>query len=165
MQARAVPAHGISAAGTDAGGAATEHAGSAAGDSHCAAASSQVWQQQQQQQPDTLPCQRCSSEEQLLRQLERQLLLTPAKQHQSSMPRQLEPAGGTWAPAADSGDDDDDGSAFDELLVLGLDAGVLAWAQKLDFDTYQQQWASTAVSLASEATVPQTEHALLQQLN
>lgn len=48
--------------------------------------------------------------------------------------------------------------------MLGLDAGVLAWAQKLDFDSYQQQWSSTAVTLPSEAAVPQTEQALLQQL-
>jgi hypothetical protein len=52
----------------------------------------------------------------------------------------------------------------EDLLLLGLDAGILAWAQKLDFDSYQQQWSSTAVTLGSEVAVPQSERLLLQQL-
>lgn len=103
-----------------------------------------------------LPCQRCTSEEQLLQQLEQQLLSQAAS---SSC------AGPGTGAGTDSGTAcQDDGWDLEELLMLGLDAGVLAWAQKLDFDSYQQQWSSTAVTLPSEAAVPQSEHALLQQL-
>lgn len=49
-------------------------------------------------------------------------------------------------------------------MLLGLDAMILTWAQRLDFDSYQQQWSSTAVTLGSEVAVPQSERALLQQL-
>lgn len=52
----------------------------------------------------------------------------------------------------------------DELVGLGLDAGILAWSQKLDFDSYQQHWNSTAVTLGSEAAVPVSEAVLVQQL-
>lgn len=116
----------------------------------------QCQQQEHQHVQQALPCQRCTSEEQLLQQLEQQLLSQAAS---SSC------AGPGTGAGTDSGTAcQDDGWDLEELLMLGLDAGVLAWAQKLDFDSYQQQWSSTAVTLPSEAAVPQSEHALLQQL-
>jgi hypothetical protein len=110
------------------------------------------------------PCQQCSSEEQLLRQLEQQLLASKADAAGSSS------SGGSsgmqsGATSSGRGAAMDTGWDLDELLTLGLDAGILAWASKLDFDAYQQDWSSTAVTMGSEATVPFSERALLQQLD
>ncbi|KAF6254812.1 hypothetical protein COO60DRAFT_1703123 [Scenedesmus sp. NREL 46B-D3] len=61
-------------------------------------------------------------------------------------------------------DDDDADWDVEELVALGLDAGILAWSQRLDFDSYQQHWASSAVTLGSEAVVPESERLQLAQL-
>jgi hypothetical protein len=107
------------------------------------------------------PCERCSSEEQLLRQLEQQLALSLDAAALGSTSSSS--SGGMMQQAAGAGGDVgwEDG---EDLLLLGLDAEILAWAQKLDFDSYQQQWSSTAVTLGSEVAVPQSERLLLQQL-
>lgn len=120
----------------------------------------------QQQQQGTLcteqpvqPCQRCSSEERLLQQLEQQLLASGADTAAGSSGVQTGGTSSTGDAALDTGWD------LDELLTMGLDAGILAWASRLDFDTYQQEWSSTAVTMGSEAAVPFSERALLQQLS
>lgn len=140
---------------------------SGAGAGACQPCAQQQQQQQvQQAQPPGVsqavpPCERCSSEEQLLRQLEQQLALSLDASAFGS-------AGGSSSgcalqQAAGAGGEVrwEDG---EDLLLLGLDAGILAWAQKLDFDSYQQQWSSTAVTLGSEVAVPHSERLLLQQL-
>jgi hypothetical protein len=111
------------------------------------------------------PCHTCSSEQAILQQLEQQLLCRQTDtSSSSSTARQtdsIQRAGqGSWSARGSS----DGGWSPDELLLLGLDAGILAWAQQLDLDRYQQQWSSMAVTLGSEAAVPQSERALLQQL-
>ena len=99
-------------------------------------------------------------EEQLLQLLERKLL---EDDNASGVGRA---ANNTAAAAAGGGADaaTDADWDMDELVALGLDAGILAWTQKLDFDSYQQHWNKTAVTLGSEAAVPVGELQLLQQL-
>lgn len=125
-------------------------------------------QQQQQQQQGAVteqpvqPCQRCSSEEKLLQQLEQELLASLADATAAAGSSSGMHAGGT---SSAGGAALDTGWDHDELLSMGLDAGILAWASRLDFDTYQQEWSSTAVTMGSEAAVPLSECALLQQLS
>jgi hypothetical protein len=114
-----------------------------------------------------------SEEEQVLQQLEQQLLgqhvaaaastttCTAAGSSSSSGGLKGATAASTSAAAAA---DDDAGWDVEELVALGLDAGILAWSQRLDFDSYQQHWASTAVTLGSEALVPESERLQLLQL-
>lgn len=136
----------------------------AAGRTNC-----QQLQQQQQQDPcavqQAAPCQACSSEELLLRQLEEQLLWAQtadpsaggcSSSSSSSLQDASRPGRGLRTGRRGSQEESWDP---DELLLLGLDAGILAWAQKLDFDSYQQQWTSTAVTMGSEVAVPQSEGA------
>lgn len=114
-----------------------------------------------------MPCHTCSSEQALLQRLEQQLLRTHADSSNSNSSSTVLQASiqqragqGSWSARSSQ----DGGWALDELLLLGLDAGIVAWAQQLDFDSYQQQWSSMAVTLGSEAAVPQSERELLQQL-
>jgi hypothetical protein len=113
----------------------------------------QQQQQQQQRAGQAAPAAVCevsssssssaSREELLLQQLERQLLR-----------RQQQPASdasSSNSTAAQEGDASD----LEQLLSLGLDASILAWAHRLDFDAwYQAHWSATAVTLGSEAAVP-----------
>lgn len=136
----------------------------------CADHVSSSSQQQQGSAHDPMPCQACSQEEQLLCQLEQQLLVAQGADSACStsssstvLPTALQPgssAGRTGSTRVGS----DESWDLDELILLGLDAGVLTWAQQLDYDSYQQQWSSTAVTLGSEVVVPQSERTLLQQL-
>jgi hypothetical protein len=100
-------------------------------------------------------------EEQVLQLLEQQLLGQHTQQSSSTA------AGDDSIVTAAAAADDDADWDVDELVALGLDAGILAWSQRLDFDSYQQHWSSTAVRLGSEALVPESERLqlllLLQQ--
>lgn len=92
----------------------------------------------------------CSEEERILQLLEQQMLneATDNTIMNSSM-----------MGDSSSGDAAHDGWDVEELVALGLDAGILAWSQKLDFDSYQQHWNSTAVTLGSSVCVPVSEKA------
>jgi hypothetical protein len=112
-----------------------------------------------------------SEEEQVLQQLEQQLLgqhAAVASTSNGAGCSSSSSCSGRGVAAASrgatvAGDDDADWDV-DELVALGLDAGILAWSQRLDFDSYQQHWASMAVTLASEALVPESERLQLLQL-
>lgn len=101
------------------------------------------------------------SDEQLLQLLEKQLL-----DNSDTIGNGVaKAANGTAAAGHGAGNAASDADwDIDELVSLGLDAGILAWTQKLDFDTYQQHWNNTAVTLGSEAAVPVSEMQLLQLL-
>lgn len=137
---------------------------------HTSSSQSQQVQQQQASGPahQCMPCHTCSSEQALLQLLEQQLLRTHADSSTTSsssstaLQASIQQHAGQGSCSARSSQDG--GWALDELLLLGLDAGILAWAQQLDFDSYQQQWSSMAVTLGSEAAGPQSERGLLQQL-
>jgi hypothetical protein len=112
-----------------------------------------------------------SEEEQVLQQLEHQLLgqhvaaaSTSAAAGSSSSSSGGARGVGAASRSAAAAADDDAGWDVDELVAMGLDAGILAWSQRLDFDSYQQHWASTAVTLGSEALVPESERLQLLQL-
>jgi hypothetical protein len=105
-------------------------------------------------------------EEQLLRELEQQLLQSSwqGRDERSAAADDCDIGAAEDAAEPEASGDDVNGWEVEDLVALGLDANILAWTQKLDFDSYQQQWNSLAVTLGSEACLPDSEQVLLHQL-